>query len=196
LPIIGFNSKDSARGRIFTILHEFTHILLDETVLDSVGRNWFHLDSSSRVENFCNRVAAAALVPAEDIWKNAKQNGKTRRDNWSDPEIGSLSSRYQVSRAVVIRRLLTLDLISQKSFDLLQKKYDVEIFKTPKQSGGDYYANKLAHFGMLIPRLAFRAYYDNQATVSDLSMLLGFKAKHLDKLEQRVQGFNYGFGRS
>lgn len=194
LPIIGFNSKDWPRGRIFTILHEFTHILLEETVLDSAGKNWFGLDSKSPIERFCNKVAGTVLVPSEDVWKMAKLYGKTRPDNWDDSEIGSLSSRYQVSRAVIIRRLLTLDLIYGNSFESLRRRYDEEVFKKPKQLGGDYYANKIAHYGTLIPRLAFRAYYDDRATVSDLSMLLGFKAKNLDKLEQRVQGFNYGFG--
>jgi Zn-dependent peptidase ImmA (M78 family)/DNA-binding XRE family transcriptional regulator len=194
LPIIGFNSNDWPRGRIFTILHEFSHILLRENVLDSAGKNWFQLDSMSPIERFCNRVAGAALVPSEDIRKMANLYGRTRKDNWEDLEIGKLSSRYQVSRAVIIRRLLTLDLISQKSFELLRRRYDEEAFTKPKLAGGDYYANKIAHYGTLIPRLAFRAYYDDRATVSDLSMLLGFKAKNLDKLEQRVQGFNYGFG--
>lgn len=194
LPVIGFNSKDWPRGRIFTIFHEFTHVLLEETVLDSVGRNWFHLDSVSQVESFCNKVAGAALVPAEDVWNKAKKYGKTRRNDWDDPEIGHLSSRYHVSRAVIIRRLLALDLISQRSFELLRRQYDDEVPAKPKVSGGDSYANKIAHYGTLIPRLAFRAYYDNRATVSDLSMLLGFKAKNLGKLEQRILGFNYGFG--
>ena len=67
LPIIGFNSKDWPRGRIFTIFHELVHILLDDTVLDSVGDSWFHLDSDYPTEFFCNRVAAAVLIPSSDI---------------------------------------------------------------------------------------------------------------------------------
>ncbi len=193
LPIIGFNSKDWPRGRIFTIFHEFTHILLQETVLDSFRESWFHLETDFQVERFCNMVAAATLLPRVDIENQARLLHKSSGSEWNDPEIANLSSMYQVSRAVIIRRLRTLDLISDESFDRLRSQYEEHIPDIPKPSGGDFYANKIAHIGTLIPRLAFRAYYQNQVTVSDLSMLLGLKAKNLGELEQRVQGFTYGF---
>lgn len=193
LPIIGYNSKDWPRGRIFTIFHELTHILLQESVLDSIGESWFHLEHEYEIERFCNLVAASTLVPIADIEDQAAMLSKTSGAEWHDPEISKLSSRYKVSRAVIVRRLRALDLISEPSFDRLRHQYEDNVPARPKQKGGDFYANKIAHVGTLIPQLAFRAYYQNQATVSDLSMLLGLKAKNLGELEQRVQGFTYGF---
>ena len=194
LPIIGFNSKDSPRGRIFTIFHELTHILLNETFLDPGGRGWFDTGPAFKVERFCNRVAGATLVPAEDLVAQARANGKIGQDVWSDAEVADMALRYQVSRAVMIRRLRDSRLIAQSAFEQLCSEYDRFVPSEKPMGGGNVYANRMAHLGTLIPVLAFRAYYDNRATVSDLSSLFGLKAKNLGRLEERVFGVNYGFG--
>jgi len=196
LPIIGINSKDSPRGRIFTIFHELTHILLNETFLDPGGRGWFDIGPAFKVEHFCNRVAAATLVPAEDLLSQARAIGKIGQDVWSDAEVADMALRYQVSRAVMIRRLRNLQLIAKAAFEQLCGEYDSFVPPQKIEGGGNVYANRIAHLGTLIPVLAFRAYYDNRATVSDLSSLFGLKAKNLGRLEERVFGFNYGFGGS
>ena len=66
---------------------------------------------------------------------------------------------------------------------------------TPSDAGGggNFYSNKIARYGTLIPRLAFEAYYGEHLTSCDLSLLLGLKVEHLGQLEERVVGFNYGF---
>ena len=94
---------------------------------------------------------------------------------------------------MVVRRLNTVEAISESSFLELRARYDGEMPDRPEPSGGDFYRNRLAHLGGLIPRLAYRAYYQDRATVSDLSMLLGMKAENLGKFEERVLGAEYGF---
>ena len=192
LPIIGVNIQDAPPGRIFTLFHEFTHILLKESVLDSGGQDWYQTNNGFEVERFCNEVAGAILIPVEDIFAQAKKLVKSERETWNDPEVISLSKRYRVSRAVIIRRLRSLQLISRNSFNDLSEKYDVFEPRQPG-GGGNPYANKIAHLGTLIPNLAFQAYYGERLTTSDLSLLLGLKAEHLGKLEQKVTGFTYGF---
>jgi Zn-dependent peptidase ImmA (M78 family) len=63
LPIIAYNSSDVTRGRIFTIMHEFAHILLGESVLDSAKAGSHLYSGNIKVEQFCNSVAAAILIP-------------------------------------------------------------------------------------------------------------------------------------
>jgi len=194
LPIIGVNSKDSATGRVFTIFHELIHLLLGDTVLETADYGWFQINPKFHVEHFCNKVAAAALAPTEDVYEQAGLLRKDPDDAWIDREVRSLADRYKVSRAVVIRRLRSLQLISDDSYEDLRPIYDAVPVSRVPQKGGDFYANVLSRVGTLIPRLAFRAYYDNRLTVSDLSSLLGLKVKNLGRLEERVFGFNYGFG--
>lgn len=113
---------------------------------------------------------------------------------WVDDDITPLSTRYKVSKAVIVRRLSELELITRTSYLDLSSQYEKDVPSKPEATGGNFYSNKIAHYGTLFPRVAFRAYYGDQATVSDLSLLLGMKAKNLAKFEERVVGFTYGFG--
>ncbi len=194
LPIIGINSRDYPRARIFTIFHELIHILMGEKILHAYHPEWFQIDPSIMVERFCNSVAAAFLIPNNDITPFVKAIGKRNDDVWEDYEIKRLSDRYKVSKAVIIRRLNELGLISEDSYKVLVSTYDSFVPKISKRKGGDPFANKILHMGTLIPQLAFRSYYSNKLTASDLSSLFGFKVKNLGRLEERIFGISYGFG--
>ena len=57
---------DANAGRVFTLLHEFTHLLLRQGgVCDLVQTAENTPDS--RLEAFCNAVAGAALVPVRAL---------------------------------------------------------------------------------------------------------------------------------
>ena len=98
LPIIGVNSKDSPTGRVFTIFHELIHLLLKDTMLDPGDSTWFHIDPRFEVEHFCNRVAAATLIPPEDVTEQAAKRNKVRDADWMDTEIRSLSAHLVARR--------------------------------------------------------------------------------------------------
>ena len=51
-PIIFINGRDSSNGKLFTIIHEFCHVLLGEEGV-----------SDGNSEPYCNRFAAEFLVP-------------------------------------------------------------------------------------------------------------------------------------
>lgn len=197
LPIIGVNSKEYPRPRTFTIFHEFVHVLLGEKVLHASHPGWFQIDPSITVEHFCNNVAAGILVPESDLASQLRIRTKRKDDDWHDHEVASLSSRYQVSRAVIIRRLRRLGFISYNSYESLRRQYD-DFVPPPRsgQGGGNFYSNKIAQLGTLIPELAFRSYYANKLSTSDLSSLFGLKVSKLGRLEERILGFSYGFGRA
>jgi len=195
LPIIGLNSKDAVRARIFTLLHEFCHVLLRDSVLHSTDRPLYQLSARTGTEPFCNAVAAAVLVPKADLEGQPQAVGKTNHADWADEEIRPLARRYLVSNAVILRRLRALDLIAPHCFEYLRRQYDrYEPPPTRTPTGADYYSLKLSRLGTLLPTLAFRAHYSNKITTSDLSAILGVKVKNLGTLELRVSGFNYGFG--
>lgn len=63
VPIILLNGKDSVNGRIFSLFHELTHLLLGQSAICGDDEN---IDE----EIFCNAVASEFLVPNEDLCKN------------------------------------------------------------------------------------------------------------------------------
>lgn len=68
MPIILLNGKDSPNGRIFTLFHELTHLLLGESAIcgDDLDRD---------IEIFCNSVAGEFLVPRCDLFENIDESG-------------------------------------------------------------------------------------------------------------------------
>lgn len=194
LPIIGINSKDAPQGRIFTILHEFSHVLLQDSVLHPGDRPLYHISSDSPIETFCNAVAAAVLVPKADLQCDACSMGKKADSKWEDSEVSSLVKRYRVSPAMMIRRLRSLRLIESHCYEALRDQYDRYRASGPEpEKGGNIYGNKVSWLGTLLPRLAFRAYYNEKITASDLSSIVGLQVKHLGKFEYKVSKFNYAF---
>lgn len=194
LPVIAFNSADAIHGRIFTILHEFAHILLGDSTLDIETAGSSHYSGNARTEQFCNRVAAATLIPQGDLLGTSLVKALSPSGLWQDRDIQSLSSRYSVSKAVILRRLRHFDLISQSVYESLVEEYDTYVGSDAgEQNGGSYYNNVLAWMGTLIPRLAFAAYGEDRITSADLAAIFGSKIKNLGKFEERLNGYNLHF---
>jgi len=194
LPVVAYNSADSSRGRIFTIMHELTHVLLGESVLDS-GQAGSHLYAgNAAVELFCNRVAASILVPNGDLLGHQLVRLRSTQGLWHDKDVQQLSSYYHVSKAVVVRRLREFDLIAHGVYESLREEYD-SYMPDPesRKSSGSYYNNKLAWLGTLIPRLAFDAYGADRITSTDVAAIMGAKVKHLGKFEEKLRGYNLYF---
>lgn len=133
VPIILLNGKDSVNGRIFSLFHELTHLLLGESAIcgDDLERD---------IEVFCNAVSGEFLVPAKDLTKNLY--------NMSDELLKDLSNLYGVSEHVILRRLLDLNKITKENYDL-KTDYDDFIPSSNKSKGnrGNYYRNMIKYNG-------------------------------------------------
>jgi Zn-dependent peptidase ImmA (M78 family)/transcriptional regulator with XRE-family HTH domain len=118
LPMIVVNGKDRSGGRIFTLLHELAHILLGQSVIENSVEPGDALPAPDRaMERFCNQVAAATLMPRDDLLAEAIVRAKTPlRSAWSDEEIESLARRYGVSREALLVRLVELGQIPNAFF--------------------------------------------------------------------------------
>jgi transcriptional regulator with XRE-family HTH domain len=68
VPVIVVNALDWPRGQVFTLLHEFAHLMLREGGLS----NLLEPDTgiTRRVEMFCNAVAGAIIMPAASFLGN------------------------------------------------------------------------------------------------------------------------------
>lgn len=188
-PVIVLNSRDSNSGRIFTLLHELVHLMLNEGgVCDcrehAVG------EQMRQVEIFCNHTAGAVLVPFDVLMKHEvvidhRAHGK--RFQWGDGEIKILSSDFSVSNEVVLRRLLIFGLTSERFYQSKRKEYleRWEMLKKEGQKKGHppHYRMKLRQLGKPFARAVFSAYYDRKITLSDVMDYIGVKTGVLKKLE-------------
>ena len=179
LPVIAYNSKDTSdAGRIFTLFHEFGHVLLGSTSLDTQSS----LSSEARwqVERFCNHLAAATLVPKDDLVQIA---GSVRGGLWAERDVMELARRFGVSGSMMVRRLNRFDLIASGAYEALLEHFDTYVSSaTDDDGGGNVYSNRLVHIGRYLTELAFRTYSEERMTATDLSALVNLQVRHLDAL--------------
>lgn len=189
-PVVVLNGSDSARGRIFTALHEFAHILLNDTgVCDLHDARTG--DADEDIEVFCNRVAAAILLPREQLLSEPALAHRPSDGRWRDAELRALSERYSVSQEVLVRRLFALGLASWEFLQDRVKAYGLA-YRMQKQrkeergGGPSWYRVHLRDLGREYTRTALDAYHRAEITSSEVSDYLEVKLNHLPKLEEEL----------
>lgn len=191
LPVIGLNGGDSVNGRIFTLIHEFGHLMLGEGGSCDLAEFSSRVEPSLPVEIFCNAFAASVLVPRKAFLAEPNVARASPSTEWTDSELEWLARRYRVSREVVLRRLLTLgkadaDFYKTWRADLLslQARDDEE-----RSSGRPGVAvMTVRDVGKPFARLVIDAYHSDAITGGDVSEFLGVRLKHLPAIEMRLSG--------
>lgn len=180
LPVIVVNSGDAITARCFTLMHELTHILLR-----SGGLCDLH---DSGVEAYCNRVAAAVLVPADALIAVLEAEGYRGSGSWRDDELRALANRFKVSWEAMLLRLLAIGRTTQAHYDDWRRTHEAR-----ESSGGFLLPDTRAVMrnGRLLPRLAFDAHSQGYLTLADLSALLGENVQHIDNVARSVFDARY-----
>lgn len=132
-PLIFINRNDeSAPARLFSLLHEFVHILMGTDELYNAPQQ--SEQEVSRLEVACNRGASEFLMPDADftrIWKAAGADG--------------VEKTFPVSRMTVALRALNHGYITQEEYD---READEavrrikQLQQTNRAKGGNYYSTQ------------------------------------------------------
>lgn len=163
-PLIFVNGADAKSAQMFTVAHELAHVWLGS---EGEGVSGFDgiFPGDSRVEKFCDQVAAEFLVPAQELkgfWRGVKGE--------SEP-FEQLARRFKVSPIVIGRRAMDLRLVSRETFfDFYNAYTKRERQRVTPAGGGDFYNNQNTRVGAkfatsvvraaLEGRLSFKAAYD------------------------------------
>lgn len=122
-PLIFVNKKDVPEAQIFTLIHEFAHIIRGESGISNADIG---------AENWCNRFAAEFLVPAEEMPANIA----------SLDEVEHLAEFYFVSRLVILLRAKRLNIIRPAIFDELWEEINRQShLQSQKRGGGNAIKN-------------------------------------------------------
>ena len=105
VPAIVVNTEDSFNGRTFTLFHEYAHLVLRHpgTCIAGPGTD------DDTVERWCNRFAAAFVVPERhlrDVINRLFPDYRYR--DWTESDVGRLAGRYRVSKFMMGIRLKEL----------------------------------------------------------------------------------------
>jgi Zn-dependent peptidase ImmA (M78 family)/DNA-binding XRE family transcriptional regulator len=175
LPVAVMNNKDAPRGRIFTLLHEVAHLLLNDGGICDMH--------DSNIEAYCNRVASAAIFPRDELLScgllREHRNGAT----WTDDELAAISRQFGGSREAALVRLLNLGLTTEKFYRSRHQEYlDAYKLRAERQSSGfaPPHEVNLASAGPLFTRLVVDSLAQQKITTSDATDFLQIRTKHLD----------------
>lgn len=190
MPVIAINRKDSFNGRIFSMLHEFVHILLGQ---GGISNTSYYEETDEKIEIFCNKLAAEILVPSSYILAN--QNIKSGKQSYTDSEIYTIAKSFSVSEEVILRRLLALGRISNEFYREKRKEL-LEIYKKNSQrktNNTDFKLNvpqqTITGLGETFISFAIDNYNADKINLNDLSNILGgIKIKHIRAIGQKLGG--------
>jgi Zn-dependent peptidase ImmA (M78 family) len=193
LPVIGVNRALTANGRTFTMLHEFTHILLGESSICDIDDYTARGPEEMRTEVFCNHVAAAALMPRRLFLEHELvQENRAARD-WNDDVIRGIAKTFGVSREAAVRRLLTFDLTDQAFYVRKRVQYikEREEQRVREQKSTKDNAMKrnmpreaISNLGRNYVRLILQNYHEDRITLMDASEYLGVRAEKVRRVEE------------
>lgn len=180
LPIILLNGADSPLGRIFTLLHELTHLARAESGLCDLVEDASRRDVADSIETYCNYVAGAILVPATQLQAMPEVSRANTETLWNAEQLQAISRTFWASREAVLRRLLILGKTSQVHYRAMREIFGQE---ARSQAGFVPYPRKVVlSNGRFLTNLVISAYNSRTITGSELSRILGTKLDHLPKI--------------
>lgn len=192
-PVIGVNRKLTPNGRTFTLMHEFTHVLLCQSSLCDIEDDFIRPPEEQKAEVFCNAVAAASLVPKQEFLASPLVAPHSAPRDWSNDELSALARSFGVSQNVILRRLLTLGRTTQAFYASRQAVWRVYEPPPPTELPDDDFRRNMpqeviSDLGRPFARLVLDSYLNSNLSLSDASRYLGLRAEQVAKVRELVFG--------
>ncbi len=163
--LIVVDTGDTAYARIFSALHEYSHVTLRSTGICD-------LDDHSTVERYCNAVAAEVLLPAALLDQMVSPEIFAGGEDTTDDALKGLSRQLHVSQAALLIRLRDRGTISQLTYETMETRRAARR-GGGKKSGGQYYPPAINRVGRLFAHRVVDAVTEGVIDRQDASVLLG-----------------------
>ncbi len=178
-PLIFINSQDAITARIFTLVHELTHVWIGEGGISDP--NYFKKGHPlKKIETFCNKVAAEFLIP-----------GKLLEKQWNR-KIGAIENtetlcrKFFVSQESVLQRAYNLGLVSVEDFTETLIYIQSNQKKIKKDGGGNYYRNLITRNSKRFTQDVLYAVRSNRLTYIAAARLLNTQPDKLPKIVEKL----------
>ena len=184
-PVILINNSMSFARQIFTLFHEFYHLVSNTSGAEIIRDDYYkYLDiSQSKTEKNCDTFANEFLVPTDDF------KFELSKKEIDDHRIAELATLYSVSKEAIMYKLWTLKIITPKEYESLKETFYGDAIRNQKKkngensSGGNYYFTKLAYLGSSYTGDVFKQLYSGKIDSFRASEMLNSKVDHLPQLE-------------
>jgi Zn-dependent peptidase ImmA (M78 family) len=198
MPAIGINSKETAPGaRIFTLLHEFTHIALAAGHEERAALDERRSDAEwTNVERFAEEVASDIVIPEEAL-QSFLRRMSVERDAWDVPLLRSLAAKFRVTPLAMATRLRAAGQLSWEGYREWREKWASYVAALKPSKGGFAHPvdKTLGRAGRPLTQLVIEALDANRITAVDACGYLDLRFEHFGRLRSELRG-EIGEGRT
>ena len=183
--IIVVNSKDQIEARIFSLMHEFGHIILKESGI-SLPENALIEKSPEPVEKWCNEFASAFLLPKSVAKSIFDENKATLTETKT---LDKLSRKYKLSKAMILYNMLKLEYISYVEYGRTLERYKPKPIEAKKAKIFAPSADKkcLSEKGQKFVSLVINNMEKGLITHSEALGYLSLKSRNLEKVASKAK---------
>lgn len=187
LPVILLNGKDAPQGRIFSLLHEFAHLLLHAGGHQTSRMIGERSPEEQPLEVAANAFAAAALLPEQPFRRVVASYRWAAQGD--DDTLRQLAQRLKVSPETILRRMVTLGIAAEQLYRRKREAWGTRLWyvrATSTGGGPPIEVKTIAKDGRSYTRLVLDAYDQRLINTSAASDYLGVKPRHFPAIRQEL----------
>lgn len=196
IPMIVVSRNEAPAAQIFTLFHELAHILLrsDAMCLKQETQTF-----QGSIETWCNRVAAAALVPENNLYNLI---GRTGIKEWPLEELHKIAFQFKVSRHVVAIRLEQLGRAPKGYYGRIKESLDPDDYTiiakarktTEKEYRRDVPRQRLAEVGFAATNVILEACKNSVLSTIEAAALLRVRPAKFKRLYDLASAQSQRYG--
>jgi len=154
-----------------------------------------------KVEAWCNRVAAATLVPESELRYIQSRYGHTTPQDWGLDDLHEMASLFKVSRHVIAIRLEQIDCAPRGYYNCIKELLSADdylIRKKPQSDKKEFKRNapleRLAEFGFTATTSILEACRKSELTTMEAADLLRLQPEKFGQLSALAHGQKQRYG--
>lgn len=172
VSVIVLNESDSNEVRLFSLFHEFCHLLKKQDGICTVD---IEKDQHNQPEEkYCDEFAAFILIPEQQL-KSVIKNLPIA----TLKELGEISKLFGVSKLVTIIRMKELNIINQGQYRQLKTK--LEAVQSKGFGRRNWEQTYIKRTSRLVLNYLLDSFRKGDLTYTSLSTITGIKDKYLQK---------------
>ncbi|KQV27888.1 hypothetical protein ASC97_05865 [Rhizobium sp. Root1203] len=180
LPVIVF-SNEAPTAQAFTLVHELAHLALHQSAIIAP----LNAAATSAIEGWCDRFAAAFLMPRDALVATAGAIPATPASSISDNALNNLAATFHVSAHAMLIRLVHLGYVVA-AYYWGTKKQQFEQQEANHKSFGraEYYGTRYRNnLGDLYTGLVLEAWTNGRINNHNAAQYMGIKnLRHLNDI--------------
>lgn len=187
VPVIVVNSEDAYNARIFTLFHEYGHLMLRESGVCITEPTLTH---RGQVERWCNSFAANFLVPSGELRHSVETRfPHIRPADWTMEDVQRLAATFRVSRYVMARRLKELGITDFYDTHIPElRRFDKRPERERVQPGGvGPEIQRLSEVGIGVAFVLLDAWKGRLIDAGEAADILSLRTDDLAPFEKRAE---------